>query len=31
MYANRSRDNVLRDFGISENLSCFPAFLIHLF
>src|SRR5437667_2181285 len=30
MHANRSGDNLLRDFGISENFSCLPAFLIHI-
>jgi len=29
MHANRSGNNLLRDFGISETFSCFPAFLIH--
>src|SRR4029077_2001935 len=30
VYANRSANNLLGDFGVSESLSCFPAFLIHL-
>src|SRR5947209_13029456 len=30
MHANRGSYDLLRDFGISENFSCFPAFLIHI-
>src|SRR5213083_2359439 len=29
MHTNRSSNDLLRDFGISETFSCFPAFLIH--
>src|SRR6185369_11665841 len=30
MHANRRRNNLLRNFGISETFSCFPALLIHI-
>src|SRR5262249_21655890 len=29
MHTNRSGNDLLRDFGISETFSCLPAFLIH--
>src|SRR5438445_13447435 len=30
MRANRGSYDLLGDFGISENFSCFPAFLLHI-